>query len=115
MRTPSQELATRVASDTGITGDVVENDPIEQGLDPLQEQLQTAVGEQFGGARTDPAGGHEEQVFHGPALQGGELVAFAQQVFGQSGRLGRSEVAVHAGVAQIGIDQRGRGARAAAP
>src|SRR5208282_5932733 len=76
-------------------------------LNTLQEQLQTAVGEQFRGAGNGPPCRQEEQVFHGPALQGGELIAFAQQVFGQSGRLGCSEVAVHAGVAQIGVDEEG--------
>src|SRR5712692_3869743 len=91
----------------GDDGRCVENDPIKQGLDALQELLQTAIGEQFGGAANYPAGRHEEQVFHGAALQGGELVAFAQQVVGQSGRLGRSEMAVHAGVAQIGVDHKG--------
>src|ERR1019366_6113416 len=49
----------------------------------------------------------EENVFHGPALQGGKLVAFAQQVVGQSGRLGGSEVTVQAGVAQIAVDHEG--------
>ena len=39
-------------------------------------------------------------------MHGSELIAFAQQVFGQSGRLGGSEVAVHAGVAQIGVDEK---------
>src|SRR5208282_378065 len=76
-------------------------------LNTLQEQLQTAVGEQFRGAGNGPPCRQEEQDFHGPALQGGELIAFAQQVFGQSGRLGCSEVAVHAGVAQIGVDEEG--------
>jgi hypothetical protein len=75
--------ATRVESDTGITGEESRIIQSNSGSMRCSNSFRRPLASKLGSARNHVARGNEEQVLHLAALQNGKFVAFAQQIVGE--------------------------------